>query len=265
MSKGRASFSVLAVVALAASAFAFSGSAATAAAEKVTICHRTNSDTNPYVQISPSANGVLNGHAKQHDDPFIWAPGLKASGQKWGDIIPAFGSYPGLNLTNVGGFDGKTTGQEILDNGCVVPNNEPEPPPPPSVGSLSITKTVLGTPAGDPVPTSYDMHVVCDHDQFDDMVTLDAGETTTINNLLSGAVCTVSENGTDTFATGTVVSYTPTGVDTNGVEIVTDNTTEVTVTNDFTGVEGEVVTDPIVTPAPVVVPAAIVAVPAFTG
>ena len=264
MSKGRASFSVLAVVALAASAFALSGSAATAAATKVTICHRTNSDTNPYVQISPSANGVLNGHSK-HDDPFIWAPGLKASGQKWGDIIPAFGSYPGLNLTTEGGFDGNTTGQEILDNGCVVPNNNPEPPPPPPVGSLSLTKTVLGTPAGDPVPTSYDLHVVCDGDQFDDVVTLEADETTTIDNLLDGTVCTVTENGVDTFADGTVVSYTPAIADTDGVEIVDDTTTNVTVTNDFTGVSGEVVTVPGTTPAPIAAPVAVVAVPALTG
>ena len=116
------------------------------------------------------------------------------------------------------------------------------------VGSLSITKTVLGTPAGDPVPTSYNVHVVCDGDQVDDVFELAAGETTTIDNLLDGTNCTVNEEGTDTFATGTDVRYTPAGVDTEGVEIETDTTTDVTVINDFTGVEGEVVSDPPVRP-----------------
>jgi hypothetical protein len=260
LSKGRASFSILAGIALAASAFAFSGGAATAAAQKVTICHRTNSDTNPYVQISPAAQGVLNGHAG-HDDPRIWAPGLKAQGLKWGDIIPAFGDFPGLNLDKTGGFDGTTTGEEILENGCVVP--QPEPPPL-ETGSLSITKTVIGTPAGDPVPTTYDIHVVCDGDQVDEVFPLAAGESTTIDNLLDGTICTVNEEGTETFAIGTEVTYTPTGVDTDGVEIETDTTAAVTVTNDFTNVQGTTVVEPPVQ-QPAVAPAAVVATPALTG
>jgi hypothetical protein len=263
VSRIRASFSMLAVVALSAGAFAFVGASADAAANKVTICHRTNSDTNPYVEISPSANGVLHGHAAHHDDPFVWTPTLKSSGQKWGDIIPAFDDFPGLNLTTEGGYDGTTTGAEILANGCVVP--QPEPPPV-EVGSLSITKSVLGTPAGTPVPTTYNVHVVCDGDQVDDIFELAAGETTTIDNLEDGTNCTVNEEGTDTFATGTVVSYTPAGVNTDGVEIETDTTTAVTVINDFTGVEGEVVViNPPVAPAPAVAPAAITASPQFTG
>ena len=259
MSKGRVTSSIVAAIALAASAFAISVPAASAAAQKVTICHRTNSDTNPYVQISPSANGVLNGHAKNHDDPRIWAPGLKAQGLKWGDIIPAFGDYPGLNLDKTGGFDGTTTGEDILENGCVVP--QPEPPPL-EFGSLSVTKSVLGTPAGNPVPTSYNVHVVCDGDQVDDVFELAAGETTTIDNLLDGTVCTVNEENTETFAIGSAVSYTPTGANTEGVEIETDTTVAVTVINDFTNVQGNTVVDPPVAPP---VPAAVVVTPALTG
>jgi hypothetical protein len=260
--KGRASFSFLAVIALAAGAFAFAGSSASAAANKVTICHRTNSDSNPYVEISPAANGVLNGHAAQHDDLFIWTPTLKATGQKWGDIIPAFGDFPGLNLTTQGGYNGTTTGQQILDNGCVVPTPEP---PPVEIGSLSITKKVLGTPAGNPVPTSYNIRIVCDGDQVDDVIELAPDEKTMIDNLLAGTICTVEEEGTETFAVGTVVSYTPTGVDTEGVVIENDNTADVVVTNDFTQVGGEVVSDPPVVQPPAVAPAAITAAPAFTG
>jgi len=206
---------------------------------------------------------VLNGHAKNHDDPRIWTPTLKSQGLKWGDIIPAFGDYPGLNLDKTGGFDGTTTGQEILDNGCVVP--QPEPPPL-EVGSLTITKQVLGTPAGDPVPTSYNVHVVCDGDQVDDVIELTDGETTEIDNLLDGTICTVVEEGTETFAIGTDVRYTPASASTEaGVEIETDTTTAVTVTNDFTNVQGETVVTPPVVQPPATAPAAIAAAPVFTG
>jgi hypothetical protein len=54
--------------------------------DRVTICHATGSATNPYVVITPSAAGVLDGHYAHQDQR---------------DIIPPFTfrgeSYPGLN------------------------------------------------------------------------------------------------------------------------------------------------------------------------
>jgi hypothetical protein len=71
---------------------------------KVTICHATGSQTNPYVQISPNANGVISGHVNHQDTR---------------DIIPPFSynhgttkSFPGQN------FD--ASGQAVLRNGCKV-------------------------------------------------------------------------------------------------------------------------------------------------
>jgi len=51
--------------ALAVPMFGAGGAAATPA-EKVTICHKTSSETNPYVEITISANG-MNGHDDHHD------------------------------------------------------------------------------------------------------------------------------------------------------------------------------------------------------
>lgn len=88
--------------------------------EKVTICHATNSQTNPYVRITVNSsaideqnNAAYNGHG-DHDGT-VWHQGIAA--HSWGDIIPAFESpkgtsYPGSNWT--------AAGQAIYNNGCTV-------------------------------------------------------------------------------------------------------------------------------------------------
>jgi hypothetical protein len=86
----------------AASALVATALPASAAADKVTICHATGSATNPYVVISPSAAGVYNGHYREHD----------SLGR--GDIIPTF-TYNGVT------YPAKNGGQAAIDNGCVAP------------------------------------------------------------------------------------------------------------------------------------------------
>ena len=99
---------------------------------KVTICHRTNSDTNPYVAITvdiASTGHMKHGHDTEHEGP-IWDPTLKSQHIEWGDIIPPYQyldfSYPGQNWS--------AEGQAIFDGGCAIADPEP-------------------TPAGDPEPT----------------------------------------------------------------------------------------------------------------
>ena len=72
---------------------------------KVTICHATASDSNPYVQITVDVASIIGDSGHGH------------SGVNAGDIIPAFDidgvSYAGNNLD--------PAHQAILDNACNVP------------------------------------------------------------------------------------------------------------------------------------------------
>ncbi|HEY1085626.1 MAG TPA: hypothetical protein VGE34_02775 [Candidatus Saccharimonadales bacterium] len=99
---------------------------------KVTICHRTNSVTNPYVKITVSVNAVdsiagnNNGkdHYGEHQGPLATseevAQALKDQKIKWGDIIPPVSPHhEGLNWTD--------EGQAMLENNCNYIPVEPTP------------------------------------------------------------------------------------------------------------------------------------------
>lgn len=89
--------------------------------QKIAICHRTNSATNPYVKNTVAAPAVANhgsdGHGGQHGGQVVTsnehAAELKSNGTKWGDIIPHVeGITDGMNWTS--------EGQEVYDNDCQV-------------------------------------------------------------------------------------------------------------------------------------------------
>lgn len=113
--------------------------------DKVTICHRTNSATNPYVKLSvnkSAVDGVAGNsgneadHFGEHKGPIASsvavAKALKDNKTEWGDIIPQVSPHhTGLNWDSVG--------QEILRNDCdiredtsvvlikkIVPSNSPD-------------------------------------------------------------------------------------------------------------------------------------------
>ena len=80
------------------------------AANKVEICHRTRSLTNPYRRISVSSGALNSGH-KQHTGDVFDPNATYAPSEKWGDIIPD-ATAGGSNSTQVN-FTGNTEGQAI--------------------------------------------------------------------------------------------------------------------------------------------------------
>jgi hypothetical protein len=125
---------------------------------KVTICHRTNSNTNPYVLITvdiASSGHLKGGHDTEHEGP-VWNPGLKAKHIEWGDIIPPYTyqdvSYPGRNMAD---------GGAILEAGCKVETPEATPSETPSEEPTPGEPTPSGDVEGstgrpDPTPPATD-------------------------------------------------------------------------------------------------------------
>lgn len=98
--------------------------------ETITICHATNSHSNPYNSQNPSKTADAGGHDGHEGE--IWYEGIE---EDWGDIIPPFdydgGSYPGKNWV---------TGEAIWNNDCEIP----EPDGGPTTGNLTVTKNTVG-------------------------------------------------------------------------------------------------------------------------
>jgi hypothetical protein len=117
--------------------FAVVATATKPTGHKVTICHATASQTNPYVKESVDVASI--------QDFQGGSSGHGSSGVNANDIIPGFtyGTFvfPGLNLGFIGSYTigNKTvnvnaSGTAIYDNGCKVPGSNPTPDPTPTPG-----------------------------------------------------------------------------------------------------------------------------------
>jgi hypothetical protein len=89
-------------------------------APKVTFCHATSSETNPYVLITTSANAFYQGHVvKNHED----------------DVYPAVTFTHGQQTISVLAHGD----QSILENGCQQPGSEPEEPALDATAAVDVT------------------------------------------------------------------------------------------------------------------------------
>ena len=117
-------------------AFATSGDA------KVTICHATDSENNPYTNptVNISSSGHLQGgHDTEHLGP-LWYPGAKGDGVVWGDIIPPYTFQPDEGpLFVYEGHNWTEEGQAIYNNGCKTVEHSP---------AIHIEKTASDTTLG---------------------------------------------------------------------------------------------------------------------
>ncbi|SDQ13855.1 hypothetical protein [Leucobacter chromiiresistens] len=103
---------------------------------KVTLCHATGSEKNPYVSITVNANGTANGHIGHQDGR---------------DIIPPFTYNDHGEEGSFGGQNWDAAGQAIWNNGCAPVDPDPDPDPEAPVLSIAPLACV---PLGDPLPES---------------------------------------------------------------------------------------------------------------
>ena len=235
MNKQRSAFGALAALALAtATWFATAPVASSTTTANVTICHRTNSVTNPYVTITVDEASVdgdsLNDngqgdHLKEHLGPVFDAtnpPPPPHNGDQWGDIIPPFDENgdprpnPSLTLN-------WPAGQAIFENGC-------KPTTPIQVGTVAVQKNVIN-PDAVATPSTFSIELLCTNNAstvLDVSLSLAGGASSGTFDVPPGSICGATE---DTSGLANLVSVT-----TNGpVMIAAGEGGVVTVTNTFAG------------------------------
>jgi hypothetical protein len=125
--------------------------------DNITICHRTDSATNPYVQITvdvSAVDGIAGNqqgadHFGEHTGPLASseavAQNLKDNHIEWGDIIPPIpGVHGGLNWP---------AGQAMLENGCnfvTPPTTAPPTTAPPTTAAPTTAPPAPPGPAAAP-------------------------------------------------------------------------------------------------------------------
>ena len=162
-------WSPLVVVAAVLLAALTPGVAWSAPEEKVVICHRTNSPTNPYNQIAVAESSVISAHG-DHTGP-IFEPGA----DEWVGIIPPVPGLPqGRNWPE---------GSSVLDNGCEM---QPDvgPLPTATVGDAECTgpaPRVLVRVSNDPDATQPAFFAIAiEGDVVEEVGPVPAGESETV-------------------------------------------------------------------------------------
>jgi hypothetical protein len=163
--------------------------------QKVTLCHRTNSDNNPYVVITVSINSVIKGAGHDGHNGPVYQPGMKSAGQKWGDIIPSF-TYTNKDGSS-GSYAGKNwpAGQALFNVGCEVSGSTP---------SETVSPTETSTATGTETPTVTASPTVT----VTETVTVTPTTTSTVTQ--PGPTETVTSTAPETTTPGSTVTVTET-------------------------------------------------------
>lgn len=131
---------------------------------KVTICHRTNADTNSYVVITVDTDAAGGGkdsgagdHAAEHQGP-LWNATLKANHIEWGDIIPPYVDDQGVVFP---GYNWSAAGQAIYANDCraVTPPTTTSAPVTTTSGPVTTTSAPVTTTSSAAVTTTASVQV----------------------------------------------------------------------------------------------------------
>jgi len=134
--------------------------------DRVTICHRTDSETNPYVRVTVTASSTdVDGH-EDHTGS-VWFNGHPKE-PKWGDIIPPTDDDRDASVTPL---NWNAAGQAIWHNNCMPPFGPPPQPPTITCKVISvdppatswITVTFIGTINGVPFSRSVSYGVPTPH------------------------------------------------------------------------------------------------------
>lgn len=202
---------------LALSAISLLGSAGSATPprpeHKVTLCHATDSYSNPYVVVTVDVASVLHHGHDGHDGPVFYATIPKH--QKWGDIIPSFDYGPGERY---GGKNNNGAAMTMLGQGCK-PSKPTWPPPPPTTCPPKTTTTAPHATTTAPYNTT---------------TTAPNGSTTTSTPVEETTTSSVASS--TTVPGSTTSTTTPHNTTTTGVTVVTLGTTTTSVPNASTTV-----------------------------
>jgi hypothetical protein len=211
----RSALGALSVAALVGSSLAIAATTASGdPAANVTICHRTNSVSNPYTMptVDESAvdgdTGNDNGQGDHttHTGPvfdFNNPPPPPHNGDQWGDIIPPFDENGNPRPEGAPTLNWNAAGQAIFNNDCV-----------PGNAAINVKKVVTGT--GTPVASqTYSIELTCSLDLgsgptqvLDETVNLTDGQTSADFEVQAGAECSAVE---DTTGLANLVSATNDG------------------------------------------------------
>jgi hypothetical protein len=182
---------------------------------KVTLCHRTDSYSNPYVRITVDVASVLHNGHDGHNGP-VFFPAIPKH-EKWGDIIPPFDFGPGESYA---GKNWTPAGIAVFDNGCAIPSSPTTSTSTATSSTIpSTTTTVLATsttaPRGGGSTTTTSEPV--------------PGSSTTISSVTTTSVSTVTVGGststTEPPVGTTVLGGTVASLGGGGTTVASENAT----------------------------------------